>query len=64
MYVWVIFNEHGKEPIYRFPCQVRRYAKEHGLSEFDEIVTRFDMIVFSAKGNNGRGFYALRRLVE
>lgn len=63
MYVWVIYNEYGLEPIYRFPCQVRMYAKKNGFSVFDETKNnRFDMIVFGK--DKRHGFFALRKELE
>ncbi len=62
MYVWTVHNEHGKEPVYRFPCQVRMYAKKNGFSVFDESKSTFDLIVFCKGGN--AGFFAARREVE
>ena len=64
-YVWVVNGDFGTK-VLRFPCQIRKFAKDKGFSAFDESCTRFDMIVFYKKNiyREEKGFYALRYEVE
>lgn len=45
---------------FRFPVQVRKFAKQHGFSIFDEIFSEDNLIVFSKEDNwgNWNGIYA------
>lgn len=62
-FVWVIDGDFHPKNVFRFPFQIRKFAKENGFSMYDETCTRFDMIVFCKKDDYGdeKGFYALRR---
>lgn len=63
-FVWIIGGDVGTNKAFRFPCQVRQFAKEKGFSVYDESATRFDMIVFCRKEyGREKGFYALRHKI-
>lgn len=60
--MWIIEGDFRPNNIFRFPCQIRRFAKLKGFSVCDEIHTDVDTIVFSKKDGYGKeiGFYAVR----
>lgn len=61
--VWIIEGDFRPKNIFRFPCQIRRFAKLKGFSVCDETHTDVDTIIFSKQDEYGRvvGFYAVRR---
>lgn len=64
-YVWIINRDFHSKVVFRFPFQVRKYAKQNGFSIYDETYTDIDTIIFSKRdGYKGEiGFYATRRKI-